>query len=285
MKVVYVLIFISFSLFVYLLLLDIFNVYKFDIKNFNIFKKVKRDNDGRQAIKLSNFIKLPTFLERDLSYKIDLLNINMTPEVYVSNCIINSVFFLFLSIAMFLVEPILGLVFLIIFLIKIYTEFNKINKDLVKKRAKVEEEIPRFLSYIIQNYKTSKDILPALEIYEKYANDYFKKEINITIADMISGSRINALRRLDMRINSYEFSRVIKAVISVLRGDESIDYIKTLYREFQVKQVENLRKEIILRPKKVEKYIIILTILVVVMYMYIVVVKIWIEFAEIMGYQ
>ena len=57
-----------------------------------------------------------------------------------------------------------------------------------------------------------------------------------------------------------------------------------LYREFQVKQVENLRKETILRPKKVEKYIIILTIMVIVMYMYIVVVHIWKEFAEIMSY-
>ena len=101
---------------------------------------------------------------------------------------------------------------------------------------------------------------------------------------MISGSRIEALRRLDMRINSYEFSRVLKAIISVLRGDESIDYIKILYREFQTKQVENLRKETILRPKRIEKYIIILTVLVIIMYMYIVVVKIWGEMAEILSY-
>ena len=285
MKIVYILIFISFSLFSYFALLDIFHIYKLDLKNINIFKKIKRDSDGKQAIELSNLIKLPEFLRKDLLYKIDLLNINMTPEVYVSNCIINSIFLLLLSIAIFfIVDNLIGVVIFLIFLYKIFTEFDKINVDLRKKRKEIEEEIPRFLSYVIQNYKTSKDILPALEVYEKNASPYFKMEINITIADMISGSRVEALKRLDMRINSYEFSRVIKAIISVLRGDENIDYIKMLYREFQVKQVENLRKETILRPKKVEKYIIILTIMVIVMYMYIVVVHIWKEFAEIMSY-
>lgn len=284
MKIVYIIIFISFSLFIYFVLLDVFHIYKINFSNINIFKRTKRDSDGKQAIKLSNFIRIPDFIYKDLLYKIDLLNINMTPEVYVSNCIINSIFFLLLSIGLFFIDTILGTITFVIFLIKIYSEFDKINKDLRKKRIAIEEEIPRFLSYVIQNYKTSKDILPALEIYEKNANPYFKKEIKITIADMISGSRIEALRRLDMRINSYEFSRVLKAIISVLRGDESIDYIKILYREFQTKQVENLRKETILRPKKVEKYIIILTVLVIIMYMYIVIVKIWGEMAEILSY-
>ena len=284
MKIVYIIIFISFSLFIYFVLLDVFHIYKINFSNINIFKRTKRDSDGKQAIKLSNFIKIPDFIYKDLLYKIDLLNINMTPEVYVSNCIINSIFFLFLSIGLFFIDTILGTITFVIFLIKIYSEFDKINKDLRKKRIAIEEEIPRFLSYVIQNYKTSKDILPALEIYEKNANSYFKKEIKITIADMISGSRIEALRRLDMRINSYEFSRVLKAIISVLRGDESIDYIKILYREFQTKQVENLRKETILRPKRIEKYIIILTVLVIIMYMYIVIVKIWGEMAEILSY-
>ena len=61
-------------------------------------------------------------------------------------------------------------------------------------------------------------------------------------------------------------------------------FIKILYREFQTKQVENLRKETILRPKRIEKYIIILTVLVIIMYMYIVIVKIWGEMAEILSY-
>ena len=284
MKIVYWVIFISFSIFTYFVLLDFFHVYKINFQNINIFKKVKRKDSGKQAIKLSNFIKIPDFIYKDLLYKIDLLNIETTPEIYVSNCIINSIFFLLLSIALFFIDTALGILAFIYFLIRIYNEFDKINKDLRKKRKAVEEEIPRFLSYVIQNYKTSKDILPALEIYEKNANLYFKKEIKITIADMISGSRIEALKRLDMRINSYEFSRILKAIISVLRGDESIDYIKILYREFQVKQIENLRRETILRPKRVEKYVIVLTILVIVMYMYIVIVKIAGEMTQILGY-
>ncbi len=284
MKIVYFIIFISFFLFTFFVLLDLFKVYKFDFKNINLFRPTKRNNDGKQAIKLSNLIKLPEFIRKDLLYKIDLLNINLTPEVYVSNCIINSIFFLLLAIGTYFIEPILGIIFLVVFLIKIYNEFDKINKDINKKRKVIESEIPRFLSYVIQNYKTSKDILPALEVYEKNASPYFKKEINITIADMISGGRVEALRRLDMRVNSYEFSRVIKAIISVLRGDENIDYIKILYREFQVKEVEELRRETILRPKKVEKYIIVLTILVVVMYLYVVIIQIFKEFTEILSY-
>ncbi|MBR1453085.1 MAG: hypothetical protein IJ593_00340 [Lachnospiraceae bacterium] len=284
MRIVYFIIFMSFFLFTFLVLLDVFKVYKLDFRNINIFKPTKRSNDGKQAIKLSNIIKLPEFLRKDLLYKIDLLNINMTPEVYVSNCIINNIFFLFLAIGLYFVEPILGLIFLVVFFIRMYSSFDKINKDLSKKRKVIESEIPRFLSYIIQNYKTSKDILPALEVYEKNASPYFKKEINITIADMMSGGRVEALRRLDMRVNSYEFSRVIKAIISVLRGDENIDYIKILYREFQVKEVESLRRETILRPKKVEKYIILLTIIVVAMYLYVVVVQIFKEFTEILSY-
>ena len=72
MKIVYIIIFISFSLFIYFVLLDVFHIYKINFSNINIFKRTKRDSDGKQAIKLSNFIKIPGFIYKDLLYKIDL---------------------------------------------------------------------------------------------------------------------------------------------------------------------------------------------------------------------
>ena len=82
---------------------------------------------------------------------------------------------------------------------------------------------------------------------------------------MNTGNEINALRRLDSRINSYNFSKVIRAIIQVVKGDENIQYLNNLYRISANKEYERLKLESEKKIEKVSKYSKIILICLIVM--------------------
>ena len=103
---------------------------------------------------------------------------------------------------------------------------------------------------VLCSFMFNKNVKEAFESYEKIAGEYLKNNIKITIADMSTGNFINALKRLDARINSYNFSKVIRAIIQVVKGEENTQYLKNLYRESASKEYERLKLE---AEKKIEK--------------------------------
>mgnify|MGYP000851662806 FL=1 len=93
-----------------------------------------------------------------------------------------------------------------------------------------------------------------MENYKKNAGEIFKREIEITLADMRTGNYENALTRWEARIQSSMLSDVVKGLIAVIRGDNSTIYFQMLAHDFKQLEIQELKKEAVKRPGKIRKY-------------------------------
>ena len=86
-------------------------------------------------------------------------------------------------------------------------------------------------------------------------------------ADMKTGNYENALIRFETRIGSPMLSDVIRGLIGVLRGDDQRMYFKMI--TFDMRQIEqnNLKKEAAKRPKKIQRYSMMMLICIMIIYL------------------
>ena len=134
-------------------------------------------------------------------------------------------------------------------------------------REEIEWELPRFVSTITQEIKASRDILSMLETYKKSAGPGLKKELDITIADMKSGSYEAALTRFESRVGSSSLSEVIRGLIGVLRGDNGVLYFQMLSHDLKQKEFQRLKTIAQKRPGKIRKYSFIMLACFILMYL------------------
>ena len=87
------------------------------------------------------------------------------------------------------------------------------------------------------------------------------------IADMKTGNYENALIHFETRIGSPMLSDVIRGLIGVLRGDDQRMYFKMIC--FDMRQIEqnNLKKEAAKRPKKIQRYSMMMLICIMIIYL------------------
>ena len=87
------------------------------------------------------------------------------------------------------------------------------------------------------------------------------------IADMKTGNYENALIRFETRIGSPMLSDVIRGLVGVLRGDDQRMYFKMIC--FDMRQIEqnNLKKEAAKRPKKIQRYSMMMLICIMIIYL------------------
>ena len=106
----------------------------------------------------------------------------------------------------------------------------------------------------------------AFDFVKKRRKD-FGAELDQTIADMKTGNYENALIRFETRIGSPMLSDVIRGLIGVLRGDDQRMYFKMI--TFDMRQIEqnNLKKEAAKRPKKIQRYSMMMLICIMIIYL------------------
>lgn len=261
MEVLPIIITIFFSFGVYYVLLSIFRVPRYNTeanKVFNLFRKKKSNNTGDvyspTTHKIAEKLKLPIYFKTRLQEKILIAEIDTTPELYMANLINKSFTYIIFAIIFIPIHKILTVIFTAFAISSIFKGYNTINEEIRIKTEKIEKELPRFLDFMTNSFKFNKNVKQAFESYEKIAGDYLKNNISITIADMATGNFVNALKRLDIRINSYNFSKVIRAVIQVVKGDENIQYLNNLYKESANAEYERLKLEANKKLDKVSRY-------------------------------
>ena len=111
------------------------------------------------------------------------------------------------------------------------------------KREEIERELPRFVSTIEQELKSSRDVLAILEHFKRNAGVKFREELDILTADMRSSSYEAALTRFEARLNSTMLSDVVRGLVGVLRGDNSAAYFQLLAHDFKQLELQRLKKE------------------------------------------
>lgn len=220
----------------------------------------------RIAVFLERFVKLDKLKRSKLQAVLAIAGVEASPEIYTLKAYVTAGLTALCSIPMFFIQPLFALV-VIGLAVTLWFSTYYAAFDFVKKRKKViESEIPRFALTIAQNLENDRDVLKILTSYRRVAGKEFGQELDQTIADMRTGNYENALIRFEGRVGSALLSDVVRGLIGTLRGDDQRMYFKMIC--FDMRQIEqnNLKKEAAKRPKKIQKYSMMMLICIILIY-------------------
>jgi len=206
------------------------------------------------ATKAAKYVRLDDYKRRKMIATLKSADINLTPEVYTAKAVVKAGLWLILAIPCLLLFPLIVPVFVILAIAVFFKEYNAAANIVKKKREAIEIELPRFANTLTQELKASRDILSILETYQKHASPAFATELEITIADMKSGSHETALTRLESRMGSPQLSDVIRGLIAVMRGDNGVVYFQMLAHDLKQLEIQKLKMVAMKRPGKIKKY-------------------------------
>ena len=213
------------------------------------------------------YLRLDRLKRNKLQAALSIAGLELTPEVYTARAWVTAgavgLCALPMTFLMPLFVPVLIGTAVALWFSTYYAAF-----DFVKKRRKlIEAEIPRFALTIGQNLENDRDVLKILTSYRRVAGRDFAAELDQTIADMKTGNYENALIRFETRIGSPMLSDVVRGLVGVLRGDDQRMYFKMIC--FDMRQIEqnNLKKEAAKRPKKIQRYSMMMLICIMIIYL------------------
>lgn len=93
-----------------------------------------------------------------------------------------------------------------------------------------------------------------IENFRKNAGMEFGEELGVLAADMRSSSYEAALTRFEARLNSPMLSDVVRGLIGVLRGDNSVVYFQMLAHDFKQLELQKLKSEAQKIPPKIRVF-------------------------------
>ena len=219
------------------------------------------------AFGVGRYLRLDRLKRNKVQRALDIAGLQLTPEVYTARAWVTAGAVGLCAIPMAFLIPLLVPI-LIGLAVALWFSTYYAAFDFVKKRRKlIEGEIPRFALTVGQSLENDRDVLKILTSYRRVAGKDFGAELDQTIADMKTGNYENALIRFETRIGSPMLSDVIRGLIGVLRGDDQRMYFKMI--TFDMRQIEqnNLKKEAAKRPKKIQRYSMMMLICIMIIYL------------------
>lgn len=212
----------------------------------------------RISANIARWIHLNEDRRSDLTVTLKSANIHLTPEMYYARIITHFLFKMVPGLIALPFSPIATLAVALYAAYGIFGELKSTNKRIRQKRDKIEAELSRFVNFIYQKIRASKDVVSILSSYVPSAEKELREELEITIADMRSGNQEQALTRLDQRIGSTMLREVILGLQAVLRGDNNAEYFSRLSYDFKKHQIQQLKMGNMKRPRKVQLYTVII---------------------------
>ena len=135
-----------------------------------------------------------------------------------------------------------------------FKEIQRADEMLKSKRKSIEDELPRFVANLEQELQNNRDVLSMVENFRKNAGTEFGEELGVLAADMRSSSYEAALTRFEARLNSPMLSDVVRGLIGVLRGDNSVVYFQMLAHDFKQLELQKLKSEAQKIPPKIRVF-------------------------------
>lgn len=205
------------------------------------------------AIWLSKVIKMDDFKKAQMTSDLLTARINMTPEMFRANAIVKAgvVGIIAIPLAAIWMPAAIGV--LLIAVVMYINQMRSLPGRIRAKRRNIEYELPRLVFTIEKTLRHSRDVIAMLQSYAHVAGPDMKHELEITIADMQSGNYETAITRLENRMGSPLVSDVCRGLISVMRGDDTEVYWKSLEIKFEDYQRELLKLEANKIPKKTKR--------------------------------
>ncbi len=221
----------------------------------------------KAATLFAPYIRLDKLKQNKLQAALNIAGLEISPEVYTARAWVTAGAVILCALPLMFVIP-LAVPILVGLAVALWFSSYYAAFDFVKKRRKlIETEIPRFALTIGQNLENDRDVLKILTSYRRVAGKDFGAELDQTIADMKTGNYENALIHFETRIGSPMLSDVVRGLVGVLRGDDQRMYFKMIC--FDMRQIEqsNLKKEAAKRPKKMQRYSMMMLICIMIIYL------------------
>jgi Flp pilus assembly protein TadB len=206
------------------------------------------------SAKLGKYIKLNPNKKKEIDNILHSAGITMQAKTFIAKVIVCACLKALLIIPFALTIPIMNIIVIAWIVAGIFSDIDEAKKKVQKKREEIEMELPRFVSTISQQLNSNRDILSMLESYKSSAGKEFKNELELTIADMRTGSQEAALTRLETRVRSTMMSETIRGLLAVMHGDNGIMHFTMLEHDFKQAQLQKLKMTAIKRPDKLKVY-------------------------------
>lgn len=206
------------------------------------------------AVRLSSAIRLDEYRKTRMKNVLKATGIKMTPEVYQAYALIKAGLLLAGIIPCLFVFPLLSPIIVFLAVMVYFKEIQRADEILKSKRKSIEDELPRFVAHLEQELQNNRDVLSMIENFRKNTGADFAEELGVLVADMRSSSYEAALTRFEARLNSPMLSDVVRGLIGVLRGDNSVVYFQMLAHDFKQLELQKLKSEAQKIPPKIRVF-------------------------------
>lgn len=275
MYILYVIAGVLFGLSVFLILCDIGKVpTRKTSRAMQGVQKQLKVGDGRinsfledVAAWIAKHIRLNEIKRARLQMDLTTARMDISPEMWVANSIIKCAVIAVVTLpTAFIWRP--GAIMSLIMVFLNYSELKKqLRRKVAQHRDALEYELPRLVFAIEKTLRHSRNVIQMLESYQHIASPALRQELEITLADMKSGSQETAIARLETRVGSAMMSDVCRGLLSILRGDDTTSYWTTLAVKFSDHQRNLLKARADKIPAKVSKLSLALVFCYVVMWL------------------
>lgn len=202
---------------------------------------------------LAKQLKLNEYRRLQLASDLQTAGINISPELHTANAIIKAGICGIFAVPAFFIFPLITPLIIALAIAVYAKESTSVEERIKAKRTAIEYELPRLVFTIEKTLSYSRDVLSILDTYRVNAGQELKSELNITVADMRSGNYESALTKLESRVGSTMLSDVVRGLISILRGDDTVQYWSALSIKFSDIQRQMLKQQAIKVPSKVRR--------------------------------
>ena len=203
------------------------------------------------AMRLSHVIRMDEYRKSRMKNVLKATGIKMTPEVYQAYALTKAGLLMAGIIPCLLLFPLLTPIAVFLAVMVYFKEIQRADEMLKSKRKSIEDELPRFVANLEQELQYNRDVLSMVENFRKNAGTEFGEELGVLAADMRSSSYEAALTRFEARLNSPMLSDVVRGLIGVLRGDNSVVYFQMLAHDFKQIELQKLKSEAQKIPPKI----------------------------------
>lgn len=194
------------------------------------------------------------------------LNHTETPETWKARALAWALLCAISLTPLFLVSPLFTAAGMVIMGVGIYQQQNqRLRAEMDVRRQNIERELPQFAGTIRQSLNTTHDVVAILTTYQKICGAALRGEITRTLNDMVTGNPERAIKAMEGRVASAKLGQVTRGLIAVLRGDDQRIYFDMLAAEFRKSQNEEVEKELLKRPDKMNPYMVMLFVCVCLM--------------------
>lgn len=205
---------------------------------------------------LSRILPMDGYRNRRMKKELSLAGMEITPEYYVAFAVVMGLYaaipaillFAFAALSQSMVFGLFGTVFLFAAFLVFWLELHRMGKRAKQYRVELERELPSLTAAVKQGLETTSDIYYVLDRYRNVAGKAMRRELEILLADIVTGDREIALNRFEARLGTEHASALVRALIGIDRGEDMQTYLAGLDVSLREWELNQLKAEAAKRP-------------------------------------